>query len=35
MTDGMDVVDKIAAVETNNDVPCEDVLIESVEIVTL
>ena len=35
VTDGMDVVDKIAAVETNNDVPCEDVLIESVEIVTL
>lgn len=35
VTDGMDVVDAIAAVETNNDVPCEDVLIESVEIVTL
>ena len=35
VTDGMDVVDAIAAVETNNDVPCEDVLIESVEIVKL
>lgn len=35
VTDGMDVVDAIAAVETNNDVPCEDVLIESVEIVTV
>lgn len=35
VTDGMDVVDAIAAVKTNNDVPCEDVLIESVEIVTV
>ena len=35
VTDGMDVVDKIAAVETNNDVPCEDVIIENMEIVTL
>lgn len=35
VTDGMDVVDKIAAVETNNDVPCEDVIIEIMEIVTL
>lgn len=35
VTDGMDVVDAIAAVETTNDVPCEDVLIESVEIVAL
>lgn len=35
VTDGMDIVDAIAAVETNNDVPCEDVLIESVEIVTV
>ena len=35
VTDGMDVVDAIAAVKTNNDVPCEDVLIESVEIVAL
>jgi len=28
----MDVVDKIAAVETNNDVPCEDVIISSIDI---
>lgn len=35
VTDGMDVVDAIAAVETNNDVPCEDVIIENMEIVTL
>lgn len=32
VTDGMDVVDKIAAVETNNDVPCEDVIISSIDI---
>ncbi len=32
VTDGMDVVDKIAAVETNNDVPCEDVIINSIDI---
>ncbi len=32
VTDGMDVVDKIAAVETNNDVPCEDVIINSINI---
>ena len=31
-TDGMDVVDAIAAVETNNDVPCEDVIISSIDI---
>ena len=35
VADGMDVVDAIAAVETNNDVPCEDVIIENMEIVTL
>ena len=35
VTDGMDVVDAIAADKTNNDVPCEDVLLESVEIVTV
>lgn len=32
VTDGMDVVDAIAAVETNNDVPCEDVIISSIDI---
>ncbi len=32
VTDGMDVVDAIAAVETNNDVPCEDVIINSIDI---
>lgn len=32
VTDGMDVVDKIAAAETNNDVPCEDVIISSIDI---
>lgn len=32
VTDGMDVVDKIAAVETNNDVPCEDVILSSIDI---
>lgn len=32
VTDGMDVVDAIAAVETNNDVPCEDVVISSIDI---
>ena len=32
VTDGMDVVDKIAAVETNNDVPCKDVIISSIDI---
>lgn len=32
VTDGMDVVDKIATVETNNDVPCEDVIISSIDI---
>lgn len=32
VTDGMNVVDKIAAVETNNDVPCEDVIINSIDI---
>lgn len=32
VTDGMDVVDKIAAVETNNDVPCEDVIISTIDI---
>lgn len=32
VTNGMDVVDKIAAVETNNDVPCEDVIINSIDI---
>ena len=32
VTDGMDVVDAIAAVETNNDVPCEDVIISSSDI---
>lgn len=32
VTDGMDVVDKIAAVETSNDVPCEDVIISSIDI---
>ena len=32
VTDGMNVVDKIAAVETNNDVPCEDVIISSIDI---
>ena len=32
VTDGMDVVDKIAAVETNNDGPCEDVIINSIDI---
>ena len=32
VTDGMDVVDKIAAVETNNDFPCEDVIISSIDI---
>lgn len=32
VTDGMDVVDKIAAVKTNNDVPCEDVIINSIDI---
>lgn len=32
VTDGMNVVDAIAAVETNNDVPCEDVIISSIDI---
>ena len=32
VTEGMDVVDAIAAVETNNDVPCEDVIINSIDI---
>lgn len=32
VTDGMDVVDAIAAVETNNDVPCKDVIISSIDI---
>ena len=32
VTDGMDVVDAIAAVEKNNDVPCEDVIISSIDI---
>ena len=32
VTEGMDVVDKIAAVETNNDVPCEDVILSSIDI---
>lgn len=32
VTDGMNVVDKIAAMETNNDVPCEDVIINSIDI---
>ena len=32
VTDGMDVVDAIAAVETTNDVPCEDVIINSIDI---
>ena len=32
VTDGMDVVDAIAEVETNNDVPCEDVVISSIDI---
>ena len=29
---GMDVVDAIAAVETHNDVPCDDVIINSIDI---
>lgn len=33
--EGMDVVDCIAAVKTENDVPCDDVIIESLEIKTL
>lgn len=32
VTEGMDVVDAIAAVETNNDVPCEDVIISTIDI---
>ena len=32
MTEGMDVVDAIAAVETVNDVPRSDVIIESIEV---
>ena len=35
VTEGMDVVDAIAAVETVNDVPRSDVLIESIEVTEL
>ena len=33
--DGMEIVDKIAEVETENDKPCEDVIITSVDIEVL
>ena len=32
--DGMDVVDKIAEVKTENDVPVKDVKIKTVEVTT-
>ena len=35
VTEGMDVVDAIAAVETVNDVPRSDVIIESIEVTEL
>ena len=35
VTEGMDVVDAIAAVETFNDVPRSDVIIESIEVTEL
>lgn len=35
VTEGMDVVDAIAAVETVNDVPQSDVIIESIEVTEL
>ena len=35
VTEGMDVVDAIAAVETVNDVPRSDVIIESIEVIEL
>ena len=35
VTEGMDVVDAIAAVETINDVPRSDVIIESIEVTEL
>lgn len=35
VTEGMDVVDAIAAVETVNDVPRNDVIIESIEVTEL
>ena len=33
--EGMDVVDAIAEAETVNDVPCEDVLINSIDIIEM
>ena len=33
--EGMDIVDKIAAVKTVNDVPCDDVIITSIDIEAL
>lgn len=33
--EGMDIVDNIAAVKTVNDVPCEDVIITSIDIETV